>query len=318
MAGRTWRDLQPQSNSINVNKKKGTNQKNQAMPSELNSTNQSHDIDELKKNALTQSPGLSRLINERNALESKMNHLSSGGSFGDQLNPRDKARFYVPSFAERQAEQRQWEQERLAGRNRILASRIHENASEPQPLRNLDQTPTQSQVSQWMRNRDQQRNNRREASRDRLSSLRELGNSANRARSALDNMSNNLDQLDRMSTDQGFDQDNNSSRSDRSQSQSELRSALDKPMRNIEKIEQTWDEKRDQISGAMDKIGPYVNQIEKRLSIDEGGSGNIFERMQRNRDRALTKRKQQLQQEKKDNNRRERASKKCRERKNSE
>jgi hypothetical protein len=55
----------------------------------------------------------------------------------------------------------------------------------------------------------------------------------------------------------------------------------------------------------------------RRLSTDSGGSGDLFERMQRNRQRALTRRQERREQERQDEQRRERALRNRRERINS-
>ncbi len=93
MPGRTWRDLQhnpapgPSDQSIPVgDRASGT------------------------ARAVQQSPRLAALLQQRKALESRLHTLTSGE--GEPLDPRDAARFQVPSFAERRTQQRAWEAHR--------------------------------------------------------------------------------------------------------------------------------------------------------------------------------------------------------------
>ena len=79
------------------------------------------------------------------------------------------------------------------------------------------------------------------------------------------------------------------------------------------KIDRFWEQRQREISGAMDETGPYVNRSRDRLSTDTGGSGDIFERMQRNRQRALQRREEQRRQEERDEARRQRARRNRRE-----
>ena len=62
-----------------------------------------------------------------------------------------------------------------------------------------------------------------------------------------------------------------------------------------------------QISGAMDRAGPYFERSNRRLSTETGGSGNLFERMERNRELALQRRKEKRRDEDRDEARRQRA-----------
>ncbi len=101
MAGRTWKDL----------KQGSTNSSESKAPSGAI----------VKKAVAQQSPRLASLLEKRQALENRLQALTSGAD--EALDPRDAARFKVPTFAQRQAQQREWEAQREALQTRTLKIR---------------------------------------------------------------------------------------------------------------------------------------------------------------------------------------------------
>ncbi len=77
------------------------------------------------------------------------------------------------------------------------------------------------------------------------------------------------------------------------------------PMRTIDKIDSFWEKRQQQISGAMDRAGPYFERSNRRLSTETGGSGNLFERMERNRKLALQRSQEKRRDDDRDENRRQ-------------
>lgn len=88
--------------------------------------------------------------------------------------------------------------------------------------------------------------------------------------------------------------------------------ALDAPSKAVKKVETGWMNRRQQIEGPMDRFSNYADQSERRLSPETGGSGDLFERMNRNRQRALQRQREQQMQEDRDRQRRERAQESAR------
>ena len=85
------------------------------------------------------------------------------------------------------------------------------------------------------------------------------------------------------------------------------------PMRAVRNIDRFWEQRQRQIGGAMDRAGPYFDRSRERLSTETGGSGDIFERLQANRQRALQRRQEQRREEERDEARRQRARRNRRE-----
>ncbi|MGD1924072.1 MAG: hypothetical protein ACFB03_07755 [Paracoccaceae bacterium] len=88
--------------------------------------------------------------------------------------------------------------------------------------------------------------------------------------------------------------------------------ALAAPSNAVKKVEQSWMQRRQQIEGPMDRFSNYADNSERRLSPETGGSGDLFARMQRNRERALQRQREQQRQEDQDRRRRERAQENAR------
>ncbi|MEM9059520.1 MAG: hypothetical protein AAGD13_03580 [Pseudomonadota bacterium] len=88
--------------------------------------------------------------------------------------------------------------------------------------------------------------------------------------------------------------------------------ALAAPGKAVKKVEHGWNQRRQQIEGPMDRFSNYADNSERRLSPETGGSGDLFERMQRNRERALRRQRAAQMQEEQDRRRRERAQENAR------
>jgi len=253
MPGRTWRDLT-----------------NNTAPAAGANPSPPAGAGDVVARAAQGSPRLAGLLEQRELLENRLRALTSGA--GTALDAREDARFRVPSFAERQQQQREWESRRSELQTRALDLRRQARRNETPPentvarsnLRNRPDTDIGSNVNQWLARRDSQRRSLRDTARDRLAKV-----------------SSQIDKYTKMA---------------------------EAPMRAVRKIDRSWEDRQRQISGAMDRTGPYVDRSQRRLSTDTGGSGDIFERMQRNRRRALERRAEQRRQEERDEARRQRAS----------
>lgn len=251
MPGRTWRDL--------------TNTTTPAAGADSSAPTGAGSV---VARAAQGSPRLAGLLEQRELLENRLRALTSGS--GTAVDAREDARFRVPSFAERQQQQREWESRRSGLQARALDLRRQARRSAAPPAddsirpspRNRPDTGIGDNVNQWLARRDSQRRSLRDA--DRLAKV-----------------SSQVDKYTKMA---------------------------EAPMRAVRKIDRSWEDRQRQISGAMDRTGPYVDRSQRRLSTDTGGSGDIFERMQRNRQRALERRAEQRRQEEQDEARRQRAS----------
>jgi hypothetical protein len=332
MAGRTWRDLQ----------KKQPQQPRAASTPNLARPDNQAVLNQVRQ----QSSRLNQLMQQRQALQQKMDTLVSGS---EAMDPRDAARFQVPTFAQRQAQQREWEAQRDAIQQRT--QQIHQqnrsnNAQTSPPAQRPPQQPSEvsqwlmqrdqqrqengpaGSVNQWLTRRDQDRQRLREAANERLAPLNQAADSVRSAARPLRDFNDRLEQLDSTLAREGLDAERDELRqlSNRmgadklkqaNQQVERFAGMLEKPKRAVEKIDQEWQRRQNQINGAMDKFGPYVEMAKRRLSTDKGGSGDLFERMQRNRQRALTRRQERREQERQDEQRRERALRNRRERINS-
>ena len=257
------------------------------------------------------SPKLAGLQEKRKQLEQQMFNLGSGA--GESLSPRDAARFQVPSFAERQAQQREWENKRE--RLQTRAAELRNQAGNNTPSERL-QSPSASanSVNQWLAQRDSDRSELRNASRDRLSPLNGTSRIGRQLKNSLSQTSRQLQQLDQQLAEHGLDKERKELRSLGANKISQASSQLNKytemadnPLRAISRLDSSWKSHQQRISGAMDQVSSYVDRSQARLSTETGGSGNIFERMDRNRNRALEQRKIKQREEARDEARRNRA-----------
>lgn len=311
MAGRTWKDLQP---------KRAPSADKKVAPEDASA-------DALAL-ATAQSPRLSQLLEQRKELEARLRGLTTSGTQADQ---REAARFQVPTFAERQAEQREWEQRREATQTRAAQRRgqapklktaedgssigASGQTAQASPLR---QGATES-VTQWLNRRDEQRRALTGAARDRLSPLNDIASHARRLRKKSAGVSSQLRDLDSKLAESGQTKERDELKRLGGDSLTKGTALVDKytkmaeaPKRAVDKIDQFWKTRQNEISGTMDRTGPYVNNSRQRLSTDKGGSGDLFERMERNRMQALQRRKDQRREEERDEARRQRAQRRRR------
>jgi hypothetical protein len=256
---------------------------------------------------------LNELLQQRQSLEQRMQRLTGGG----EQNGRESARFSVPSFAQRQAEQRQWEMIRerqglkqpsttpvTNNPKMVPLSRTGQNNSARTGLRDFTQP-----VSEWLNARDAQRQQVRENAR--------VLDKATTAVQKLRGMGQDLNNLDQRLASEGLTEERDQLKQlgiDKIKSgNSILKSAenvLSAPTKAADKLGSAWQSRRDHIGGAMDKMGSYVERSKQRLSAETGGSGDLFERMKMNREKSLLQRQFQQKQEKRDQARRDRAQQK--------
>lgn len=300
MPGRTWRDLT-----------------NSTAPGAGSQSSVPGGTGSAVKRAVEGSPRLASLLEQRETLENRLRSLSSGS--GPALDAREAARFHVPSFAERRAQQQQWENQRSELQARALSLREQARRSTAPTAagtssREPRAVPGRENVNQWLAQRDSQRRSLRDAARDRLTPLNQVAQVGRGLNRSLSNASDQLRDLDRQLASQGMSQERDELRNLGADRLSTASSQVDKytkmaeaPMRAVRKIDNFWENRQRQISGAMDRTGPYVDRSQRRLSTEYGGSGDIFERMQRNRQTALERRQELRRQEERDEARRQRA-----------
>lgn len=263
------------------------------------------------------SPKLAALMAEREALSSRMQALTSGGQTPD---PRDAARFPVASFAQRRAEA-----ERFAARQDALRTRTPAARAEPAQRGRLPDRFAAPMMSarDWLAQRDRQRMNIREQARDRLAPLASVAEAGRAVSSRLTGMRDQLHELDRRLESEGVSAEERAEirreiggdrLDDISGRVSGATRAVETPMRLVDRIDGAWQGKRDQISGALDRVGPYAAVRERRLGLDTGGSGDLFERAARARERGLQRRREARSEAAADDARRDRARRERRER----
>ncbi len=290
MAGKTWRDLGR--NSTSASGRRAVGERGGAIAQ-----------------AVQTSPRLGALLEKRKSLETRLSALASGE--GEALSPRDAARYSVPSFAERRAQEREWLARRMNLQARVNDRATAGRTSRREPV--SQRSAPGNSVRQWLSHRDAQRRSLRDAARDRLSPLNDVARVGRQLQGSVDRASGQLRDLDQKLAEEGL----TSEREDLKKINNKLTQAtsqIDKytkmveaPKRAVEKIDRFWKTRQQQISGAMDKAGPYFDRSQQRLSTTSGGSGDLFERMARNRMRALQRRQEQRRIEARDEARRERA-----------
>jgi len=318
MPGKTWKDLR---------KKTSTTSRTATKDTDRVVDEKVIDKEEVIEQATQQSPRLSELLQQRETLEKHLHHLSRGD--GDALDARDAARFRIPTFAQRQAEQRSWEakHEQLRKQASTLRNQSRsrkQNNSVTSPNQNT--TPSRGQsastggsrndVTQWLARRDTQRQHLRDTARDRLSPLNDVAHVGRQFNRSVTNTSQKLRALDQQLAEKGLDQERKELNRLQGKQLDKIQSSVNKytkivetPMRAVNKIDHFWRKRQQQISGPMDKIGTYFDRSKRRLSTTSGGSGDLFERMQRNRKRALERNREKRREEERDEARRQRAKK---------
>lgn len=331
MIRRNWKDLKS-SNTGNEDSSTSSTGNSQGLHPNFKGEQQSGDLDQAA--AMLPESRLNDLLQQRQKLESRIAGLSVPS---DSNNSNIDLRYPVLSFAERQQQEREWEQRRDSVDNNVpppivsssggsaenglgptpLETRLH---AEPTQRSSIDNQPFSSFHPMTMtRRRLQQSILTRRGSDSRiengLTKLRQLGRDA--ADQAQD-MSNQMRDLDRQLAENDVSQADRGDIRDLMKADQidkvasgleQANKALDAPKTLVNGIERKWKGKEDLISGAMDRIGPYVEARDRRLSSDTGGSGDLFERMQRNRERALERRRQQRLTDHQDEQRRKRAKK---------
>ncbi|MEE4301012.1 MAG: hypothetical protein V2J24_16345 [Pseudomonadales bacterium] len=90
--------------------------------------------------------------------------------------------------------------------------------------------------------------------------------------------------------------------------------AAETPRRLLDGLDGGRSRVRDLARSPMDRVGPYAQARERRLSLDRGGSGDVFERAARARERARARRHEAREQEARDQARRDRAARHRRDR----
>lgn len=318
MTRRTWRDLTPNTDSGNSGAAGGAAAPDPAA--------------ELHRAASMAPDGrLSRLIAEREVLENRLRGLSGGGAAED---PAIAARFPVASTAERRAEEAAWQLRRAtqlanhsATEPATLANRAAGAVDDPfGTLSNLADTPLARRMGQGLAsfgNGASGLNMPRSRHLDQgLDALDHLGRPLRQLGSSVNNARNQLRDLDRQLADKDV------SERDRDEIRKTLKgdtldkvgkkldqanSALAAPRRAADRLEQGWNRRRAQIESPMDRLSSYAERREQRLGTDTGGSGDLFERMQANRMRALQRQQEARREEERDQRRRDRAAQNRRE-----
>lgn len=312
MAGRSWKDLRKVS-----------------QPASSTASRSLPDQNNILQRASQQSPELGRLLQQREALQGRIDSLVSGNN---NMSPREAARFNVPTFAQRRAQQREWEQRQNDQQQRNLERRRQDRTPDVSSARAsarprevslwLSQRDSQPQdgVARWLDQRDKERQSLREQSRSRIAPLDRITEVGRQVRQPLNKLSSQLNRLDQQLKQQGLESERGDLRRLGTDKLAKANKQLDKyskildtPQKVVDDIDQKWQQRQNQISGAMDRFGPYVERSKRRLSTDTGGSGDLFERMARNRQRALTRLEERRQQDQRDEQRRERALRRHRE-----
>ncbi|HMY38787.1 MAG TPA: hypothetical protein PK011_05640, partial [Marinagarivorans sp.] len=187
-------------------------------------------------------------------------------------------------------------------------------------LRNFSQP-----VNDWLAGRDEDRRRLRDQARDRLSPLETLAEPVRGARRQVQDANRQLRDLDQRLASEGLNEDRAALRelgADRLDAAERYLSradeALGAPRQVVDRLDDAWQNRSNQISGAMDRVGSYVDRSRQRLSSETGGSGDLFTRMQQNRERAVQLRREQQLQERRDQARRDRARQRRRDLEDSE
>ncbi|WP_428241186.1 hypothetical protein [Gynuella sp.] len=290
----------------------GNSWKNLRTESRPQATPELRDAHQPASTAAAPSGKMQELLQQRQQLENNLRNLVSG----DSSDPRESKRFQIPTFAQRQAQQRQWDDQREQFRQQALQRLTRAPAAEPP----LDDNPEQhlrsglrdfsQPAAQWMSQRDREREQLREYNRryrDATQPLRDLG-------SQVQSAGQQLRDLDKKLAAEGLEDDRQALRDTgmdkllkADKTLQKVNKVIDAPNQAVGKIDNFWQRREQQISGPMDRFGPYVERSRRRLNVDTGGSGNLFERMQQNRERALARRREQRIQAQRDEARRQNA-----------
>ncbi len=322
MTRRTWRDLDQDSNGRSTSSAG-------PLPASAAVTGNRGAADLAEAARLAPNSQLNQLLTRRNELESKLRGLT-----GDpQQDPAISQRFPVASFAERRRQEQEWAAQRAAARQRQSS----DLAPIGTPRGSLPASPLEGRMDAGLPGRsglsEGPDNRFATASRQARSGLRRVGDAltplqsvsqpVRDARQSVDGARDQLRDLDQQLASEGVSEAEraelrNTLQGDRLDKTSSVlnraQSALDAPKQVVDRIESGWQAREQRLTGAMDRFSSYADRREQRLSLDSGGSGDLFARMQANRQRALERRREQQQAEQRDQQRRERALAKQRER----
>ena len=267
--------------------------------------------------ALAPDSRLSQLMQERKELEDRLRNLT--GLPGQQgTDAHRNARFHVPSFAERQAEYREWEANRMQSLRRQAAAARQARAP-TNPLRSgvaAARNPVEQLRSGLQHTSRSNLNRFIERPRDAANTLDEMGRPLRQIGAQLQDQNRQLDEMDRKLAAEGVSEAERQEirkavKGDKLDKAGKMmdkaNKAISAPKKAVDKVEQGWLRREQQIAGPMDRFSNYADQSERRLSTETGGSGNLFQRMQANRMNALRRRREQKMQDHKDENRRARA-----------
>ena len=163
------------------------------------------------------------------------------------------------------------------------------------------QESTDNSINQWLAHRDTQRRYLRRTAQDRLSPLNDITPVGRRINNSLSSASDQLRDLDKRLTKEAS-QDSNTIHNLRRNNKelSKYTKIAEASMRKVDKIDQFWKKRQQQISGQMDKVGAYFNHSKHQLSTRTGGSGDLFERMDHNRETALKRSREKCKEEARD------------------
>jgi hypothetical protein len=313
MTRRTWRDLEQDSGP-------DTWQSSGPGPDSIAAIRNRNPADLTAASELAPESGLNQLLAQRNALEAKLRGLTGQGEQDEAISQR----FPVASFAERRQQEQAWAAQRAAERHRL------QQTPPGTPRGGLPTSPLEGRMDAGQAGRSglsQGADNRFvTANRRARSGLRQIGESltppqsvsqpVRDVRQSVDGARDQLRDLDQQLASEDVSERDRAEIRDMMQGDrldktsavlNRAQSALDAPKRAVEKIESGWLAREQQLTGPMDRASRYANRREQRLSLDRGGSGDLFERMQANRQRALERRREQQQAEQRDQRRRERA-----------
>ncbi|MEP4546255.1 MAG: hypothetical protein ABJ000_08750 [Saccharospirillum sp.] len=325
MTRRTWRDLDQDSNEHSASSA------GPSAPAAVTGSRGASDLAEAAR--LAPNSQLNQLLTRRNELESKLRGLTGNS----QQDPAISQRFPVASFAERRQQEQEWAAQRAAARQRQQQQQGNGPAPLGTPRGGLPASPLEGRMDAGLPDRsalsEGPDNRFVTASRQARSGLRRIGEAltplqsvsqpVRDARQSVDGARDQLRDLDQQLASEGV------SEADRAELRKTLQgdrldktsavlnraqSALDAPQRAVERIESGWQAREQRLTGAMDRFSSYADRREQRLSLDSGGSGDLFARMQANRQRALERRRERQQAEQRDQQRRERALAKQRKR----
>lgn len=324
MTRRTWRDLDQDSNRSAATPAG-------LLPASAAATGSRGTSGLAEAARLAPNSQLNQLLTRRNELESKLRGLTGES----QQDPAISQRFPVASFAERRQQEQAWAAQRAAARQR--QHQQNEPATLGTPRGSLPASPLEGRMDAGLPGRSGLSggpdNRFTTASRQARSGLRRVGEAltplqsvsqpVRNARQSVDGARGQLRDLDQQLASEGVSEADRADlrktlQGDRLDKTSSVlnraQSALDAPQRAVERIESGWQARGQRLTGAMDRFSSYADRREQRLSLDNGGSGDLFARMQANRQRALERRREQQQAEQRDQQRRERALAKQRER----